>query len=375
MKGSLRILMPTIYFPPRVGGIENHVYYLARDLVRRGHRVEIVTTRTEPSSPRLETLDGIRVVRIRSFGKHPVGWVLSSLLAVAKVLTSARKCDIIHCHTFAFALSGSVSNLLVRTPLVVTVHESHFLRFAKRKVMLPFLRLPLKRAAVLLSTSKEIDAVTRGLLPKAETCPIVNGVDTETFRPVAPSIRKAEGEFLIVCPRRLVEKNGVEFLVRAVPLVTGRVNVKLYLAGDGPLRGRLEGLVRDLGITDRVVFMGSVANPLMPALFASADMVIIPSLIEATSIAALEAMACERVVGASRVGGLPEIIDERVGVLFQSGSPEAIAEAIAATAVRADRLDLGREARRRVEANWSIGRMTDVHEQIYRRVIERASHA
>ena len=375
MRGPLRILMPTIYFPPRVGGIENHVYYLARDLVRRGHRVEIVTTRTEPSSPSRETMDGIGVTRIRSFGKHPVGWVLSSLLAVVRVLLLARKCDILHCHTFAFALSGSVSNLLLGTPLVVTVHESHFLRFAKRKIMRPFLRLPLVRAAVLLSTSKEIDAVTRGLLPRAETHPIVNGVDTERFRPVAPSIRKAEGEFLIVCPRRLVEKNGVEFLVRAVPLLRNRVGVKVYLAGDGPLRSRLEGLVRDLGIGDRVVFMGSVANSLMPGVFASADMVIIPSLIEATSIAALEAMACERVVGASRVGGLPEIIDERVGVLFESGSPEAIAGAIAATARRPDRPELGREARRRVEANWSIARMSDVHAQIYRRVIEGARNA
>lgn len=375
MRGPLRILMPTIYFPPRVGGIESHVYYLARDLVRRGHRVGIVTTRTEPSSPRQETMEGIEVVRIRSFGKHPVGWVLSSLLAVAKVLASARRFDIIHCHTFAFALSGSVSNLLLGTPLVVTVHESHFLRFAKRRIMLPFLRLPLARAAVLLSTSKEIDEVTRGLLPKAETMPIVNGVDTERFQPVAPSIRKAEGEFVVVCPRRLVEKNGVEFLVRAVPLVAGRVALRLYLVGDGPLRSRLESLVRDLGIADRVTFMGSVANSLMPGLFASADMVVIPSLIEATSIAALEAMACERVVGASRVGGLPEIIDERVGVLFESGSPEAIAEAIVATARRADRLDLGREARRQVGANWSIARMADVHEQIYRRVIERGHNA
>jgi glycosyltransferase involved in cell wall biosynthesis len=297
---------------------------------------------------------------------------LSSLLAVTRVVASARRFDIVHCHTFAFALSGHIANLLVGTPLVVTVHESHFLRFARRRMMLPFLRLPLTRATMLLSTSKEIDAVTRALLPKAETRPIVNGVDTERFKPVAPALTKAEGEFVIVCPRRLVEKNGVEFLVRAVPLVDGKIRVKLYLAGDGPLRSHLEGLVRDLGLGDRVVFMGSVANSMMPGLFASADMVIIPSLIEATSIAALEAMACERVVAASRVGGLPEIIDERVGVLFEPGSPKAIADAIRSTAQRTDRLELGRGARRRVEANWSIARMTDVHEDVYRRVIEGA---
>jgi glycosyltransferase involved in cell wall biosynthesis len=107
--------MPSIYFPPRVGGIESHVYYLARELARRGHQVEIVTTRTEKQSARFETVDGIRVHRLHSFGKHPVGWVLSSLLAVPKVLALAGGADVIHCHTFAFALSGGAANLFKST--------------------------------------------------------------------------------------------------------------------------------------------------------------------------------------------------------------------------------------------------------------------
>jgi glycosyltransferase involved in cell wall biosynthesis len=375
VKGPMRILMPTIYFPPRVGGIENHVYYLARELVRRGHEVDIVTTRTEPASPKSEMMDGIRVERIHSFGKHPVGWVLSSLLVVPKVLALAGRCDVIHCHTFAFALSGGVSNLLRRKPLVVTVHESHFLRFAKKKAMRPLLRLPLTRAAILLSTSKEIDAVTRDLLPSARTLPIVNGIDTELFKPVAGSLTRSDDQFVIVCPRRLVEKNGVEFLVRAVPLLADRLNVRVYIAGDGPLRDYLKGLARDLGVAERIVFMGSVENQRMPSVFASADLVVVPSLIEATSIAALEAMACEKVVAASRVGGLPEIIDDRVGVLFESGSPEAIAFAVAAFAARPDKAALGRAARRRVEANWSIAQMADVHERVYREELERHRNA
>jgi glycosyltransferase involved in cell wall biosynthesis len=320
-------------------------------------------------------MDGVRVERIRSFGKHPVGWVLSSLLAIGKVMALAGRCDLIHCHTFAFALSGSISNLLQRKPLVVTVHESHFLRFARRKAMRPLLRLPLVRAGMLLSTSKEIDSVTRDLLPSARTLPIVNGIDTELFKPVAGSLPRAADQLVMVCPRRLVEKNGVEFLVRAVPLVAERLNVRLYIAGDGPLRDYLQGLARDLGVEERVVFMGSVENSRMPAVLSSADLVVVPSLIEATSIAALEAMACERVVAASRVGGLPEIIDERVGVLFEPGSPEAIAYAVTALAARPDRAALGRAARRRVEANWSIANMADVHERIYREELERHGDA
>jgi glycosyltransferase involved in cell wall biosynthesis len=375
VKERLRILMPSIYFPPRVGGIESHVFYLARELARRGHVVEVITTRTEPGSPWHEVIDGIEVTRVPSLGKHFMGWILSSLISVPQIVGSTGKADIVHCHTFAFALGGSVASLLTGKPLAVTVHSSHFLRLARKRHMRVALRLVLRRAQALLSTSREIDAVVAGLLPGAFTMPVVNGIDTETFRPVEPSLPKREGEFLVVCPRRLVEKNGTEFLVRALALLRGRVDARVYMAGDGPLRDHLEGLARDLGVTDRIVFMGSVANDAMPGVYSSADLVVIPSLVEATSIAALEAMACGRVVAASRVGGLPEIIDEKTGLLFPPASPEAIADAVE----RASRMEaaeaMGGEARRRVEANWSIRRIADIHEGLYRRLLGEGQHA
>jgi glycosyltransferase involved in cell wall biosynthesis len=372
---TLRILMPSIYFPPRVGGIESHVFYLAREMVKRGHSVEVVTTRTERTSPSRETMDGVDVKRVPSFGKHFVGWILSSVVSVPQVVKSAAGSDVIHCHTFAFALGGNAANVLLGKPLAVTVHSSHFLRLASNRIMRIPLRWVLRRAKVLLSTSREIDGVIQGLLPGAFSMPIVNGIDTETFRPVKPSLPRREGEFVIVCPRRLVEKNGTEFLVRALAHLAGRVAVRVYMAGDGPLRSRLEGLAHELGVHDRIVFMGSVANTAMPGVYSSADLVVIPSLVEATSIAALEAMSCERVVAASRVGGLPEIVDDRVGLLFPSGDPEAIADAIEQAAHAKDRQAMGREARIRVEANWSIRRMADIHEDLYRRLLGEGADA
>jgi glycosyltransferase involved in cell wall biosynthesis len=375
MSRKLRILMPSIYFPPRVGGIESHVYYLARELARRGHLVEVVTTKTESSSPWTEEMDGVAVRRLPSFGKNFAGWTLSSLYSAPEITRTARRFDIVHCHTFAFALGGSLAALIYGRPLVVTVHSSHFLRLSRKRMMRSALRLVLRKASALLSTSKEIDDVVRDLVPGAWTLPIVNGIDTETFKPQKGYLRRGNGEFLIVCPRRLVEKNGVEFLIRAVGLLKGKMAVTLYITGDGPLRARLERVAAEVGVGDRVVFMGSVENTRMPSVYSSADLVVIPSLVEATSIAALEAMACERVVAASRVGGLPEIIDDRVGILFESGSPPAIARAIEQAAERSDIRGMGREARRRVEANWSIARIAEIHEDIYRKILEDSSSA
>jgi glycosyltransferase involved in cell wall biosynthesis len=364
----LRVLMPSIYFPPRVGGIESHVYYLARELVRRGHGVHVVTTRTEPGSPWKEVMDGIEITRMASFGKHFLGWSLSSATAAPEIIRLAGHCDIIHCHTFASALGGGLAAMARNRPLVVTVHSSHFLRLAGSVLMRGAMKLLLGRADALLSTSVEIDGVVRDMLPGAFTRPVVNGIDTETFRPSEPCLERPGGEFIIVCPRRLVVKNGVEYLVRALPLIKREIPVKAYIAGDGPLRQDLESLARTLGVRDDIEFMGSVENAGMPAIYSSADLVVIPSLVEATSIAALEAMSCGRVVAASRVGGLPEIIDDTVGILFEPASPEAISEAVVGAA-RVDRGALGRAARERVAANWSIQSMVDVHMDIYLRVI------
>jgi glycosyltransferase involved in cell wall biosynthesis len=363
--------MPSIYFPPRVGGIESHVYYLARELARRGHVVTVVTTRTEPESPRLETVDGVEVVRLPSFGKNPIGWTASSLWSSPAILSRARRFDLIHAHTFAFAMGGSLSAILQGSPLVITVHSSHFLKQAGNPVMRAVFREIFRPASALLSTSVEIDGVVRGICPGAYTLPIVNGIDTETFKPVEPGLPREEGVYNLVCPRRLVEKNGVEYLVRALGHLKGKLEFKLYIAGDGPLRPQMEALARSLGVADRVVFLGSVDNRRMPGIFSAADLVVVPSLIEATSIAALEAMSCERVVAASRVGGLPEILDPGVGLLFEPGDPEAIAATVLEAKDMEDTGSMGREARRRVEANWSIRAMTDTHEKVYLRALGR----
>jgi glycosyltransferase involved in cell wall biosynthesis len=369
----LRILMPSIYFPPRVGGIESHVFYLARELVRRGHGVHVVTTHTESGSPWSETMDGIEVTRMVSFGKHFLGWSLGSASSTPETVRLARNCDIIHSHTFASALGGDFAAAVFGRPHVITVHSSHFLRLARNPAMRNIMKLLLMKAGALLSTSEEIDGVVGSMLPDSFTRPIVNGIDTETFRPSEPCLARPRDEFVIVCPRRLVHKNGVEYLVRALPLVKKELPVRAYLAGDGPLRRDLEALSAGLGVRENIHFMGSVENAKMPNVYSSADLIVIPSLVEATSIAALEAMSCGRVVAASRVGGLPEIIDESVGILFESGSPEAAAEAVLKAARETDREALGRAARERVLANWSIQSMVDVHMEIYTKLIgERA---
>jgi glycosyltransferase involved in cell wall biosynthesis len=104
----------------------------------------------------------------------------------------------------------------------------------------------------------------------------------------------------------------------------------------------------------------------MPALLASADIAVFPSLMEATSVAALEAMSCGVPVAASRVGGLPEIVDEDVGTLFEPADPDDLAARVAALLARTDLDAMAVRARERVVRSWSLERLARRHIEIYR---------
>ncbi|MCK4546040.1 MAG: glycosyltransferase family 4 protein [Candidatus Eisenbacteria sp.] len=366
----MRIVVQSIYFPPRAGGIENHVFYLCRELVRRGHEVEVITGRTEPGSPLRETVDGIRVVRQRILGRNVAGWTALALTSLAPLLERSRDADVLHAHTFQSALGPRIAARLFRKPLVVTIHSSHFLRLVQRPGWRWGLGLVLKGADHVLTTSEELAEACRSTHPEVRAQPIVNGVDTELFKPGGGTLQRKGEERILLTTRRLVEKNGVEFLIRAMPMILEQENARLYLIGDGPLRRDLETLARDLGVAEKTVFLGTIPNAQIPGYLSSADVVVIPSLVEATSISALEAMSCEVPVAASRIGGLPEIITEDSGVLFESGNPADLACKVV-DFLRADyRREMGRRARERVVAQWGVQRMAEIHEEIYRELID-----
>jgi len=135
--------------------------------------------------------------------------------------------------------------------------------------------------------------------------------------------------------------------------------------GDGPERGRLQALSKRLGIEAHIRFVGARPNADMPGWLCSGDVAVLPSLMEATSVAALEAMSCGVPVAASRVGGLPEIVDESVGTLFEPADPADLSRRVLAFLDRPDRADVGRRARDRVVERWSVERRVRRHIEIY----------
>lgn len=366
----MNVLMHCVYFPPEVGGLESHVYHLCRELARRGHGVSVVTSRSVPGSPARETIDGVDVVRTWFPMRNPVGWTAATLGAIPAMLRASRDVDVVHAQDFPSVVPASVVRRRRSVPLVATHHTSHFLQRARTRRWRPVLAHLVRTADYNLAASAEIAAVAEELAPGERVEALTNGVDTDLFRP-GPAAAGSEAPRIVV-PRRLYPKNGVEYFVRAMPGIVAELpEADALVVGDGPERERLEALAEELGVRERVRFLGSRPHEEMPGHLRSGDLAVFPSLMEATSVAALECMACGVPVAASRVGGLPEIVDGEVGGLFELGDPQSLARTVIDLLRRDDLEELGRRGRERVVSHWSNARLADRHLEIYEALLER----
>ncbi len=127
-------------------------------------------------------------------------------------------------------------------------------------------------------------------------------------------------------------------------------NTSLALVGSGPFEKKLRMRAAELGIRDKVFFFGHVPNNKLSAYYNACDVFVLPSLYEPLGIVLLEAMACGKPVVASRVGGIPELVDEKVGMLVEPKNPDALAKSILMLLSDADLAKkLGDAGRRRAE--------------------------
>ena len=360
----MNILMHCVYFPPEVGGLESHVYYLCRSLVKSGHSVTVVTSRSQPGVPARQMMEGIEVFRTWFPSRNPVGWIAHALGSAPRTRRLGYRADVVHAQAFqsvppcAWAARGR------DLPFVATLHTSHFLQRAEKPAWQGVLRRTVQAPDYLFAASTEIAEVGQRLAPGTRVEALTNGVETDLFRPVKPAIPRGDRRRVIV-PRRLFEKNGVEYFIRAMPLIAGELDVEALLVGDGPEREKLEALASDLGVSDRVRFLGAQPNSEMASLLCSAELSVFPSLMEATSVAALESLACEVPVAASAVGGLPEIIDDEVGGLFEPADPESLAEKVVELLGQLELPERGKRGRQRVQESWSNQRLADRHLEVY----------
>lgn len=369
----MRILMLSSEFPPRVGGIATHVAALASGLAALGHAVTVIAPDLRGAAAFDAACGAYAVIRHQSLLRaRPIyDLLLGRLLARLRV---AERFDVVHVH----GLRPLRAALALRLPVVFTNHTSGFLMTAASGgVRLRRTMALLERVDALLAPSEELlEAARRAGLTRPGAY-IPNGVDVHRFVPgEAGSVRREWGvgadEIAVLCARRMVPKNGVLDLAEAA-LRLRDLACRFIFAGDGPERARIESALARGGLDRRAVFLGAVAHAAMPGVYRAADLCVLPSLLEATSLAGLEAMASGRALVGTRVGGIPALVAEGVnGVLVAPGDPSALAGAIRRLAADAGlRERMGAAGRRRAveEFAWETiaARTAAVLEQTARR--------
>lgn len=369
---SLRVLLVTSEFPPDIGGIGSHVDELAQGLARAVDAVAVVHPRAFGASDIAPERPGVTLYRPHLIKAEPFyQWMLRRRL---RGLLRAGRYDLVHVH--GMRPLGATRGLPV--PTVFTNHSSGFLKRLQasegRKTRTARL---LQHVRQLIAPSDELVEASRRLGYRGPATMIPNGVDPLRFSPGPSSVRAKLGiagnDVVILLARRLVEKNGVVWFARALARLRNH-SFRVLVAGEGPERAPMQAVLGEAGLLDRTIFLGGVANREMPALYRAADLSVLPSLAEATSIAGLEAMASGLPLVGTEVGGIPTIIaNGETGFLVPPRDPDAMAVALDRLIDDGDlRQRLGAAARAKVEREFAwpviVGRTIDV----YRAALETA---
>ncbi len=247
------------------------------------------------------------------------------VLALDAVRVARRtRPDVVFAHFLVpSGLAGLLAARAVRAPLVVMAHGQDVANAERWAPVRALTRLVVGRAAAVIANSRHLAARLATIAPDVRAEVIDCGVDVDAFSPsVAPAATWDGERPRFVCVGSLTERKNVVALADAFARF-GRGS--LAFVGDGPLRGALEG-------RDRVRLVGRVAHDEVPAWIAAADVLCQPSLVEPFGQAALEAMAMERSVLATTIGGPPEFVTVEAGVLVDPTDVGAIAAGLRAAA-------------------------------------------
>lgn len=354
----MHILMVSHDFPPTVGGIAAHVYELSKAMVRSGHRVTVLT-RTDGTLPKIQETDGITIHRIRLRGAAP----LYGLQTDRKIQSMVRSepIDLVHIH--GMAPLEWLRPLPV--PLVYTNHTSGYLSRIQKGGLRRSLQLRrwLRKPDLLLAPSEELLSIPFSV-PAQQTY-IPNGVDgsvygfsTENRVAIRKSLGFSDHHRVGILTRRLVPKNGVIHLANAAKFLATDPSLRFLLIGDGPESDAIRQQLSRY-MPERFVMTGSLPHSEIIPYYSAADFAVLPSLMEATSISGLEAMAsCLPLVGTT-VGGIPDLIQEgETGLLCAAANPQALAESIQKL-LHMDYREMGRAARKRVETEFDWMRIAE----------------
>lgn len=367
----LKIFQVVPYYPPHIGGMEFYVEYLSTKLAEKGHEVKVFTSSDKNYSYN-EVINGVEVCRVRVSTKFYNVPIANSLL---KTLLNEEKPDVIDAHQYPVYFSdvSALVSSFRKIPMFLHVHvvpdpKSVFSAFVLKFYYRFIERFTLQASRCIIAPSQAYKLMLKSMGVNPERIVVVPyGVDLRRFNPAesGEAFRKRfnfEGSKVILTVGRLNYQKGFQFLIKAMPQILRKVpNAKLVIVGEGELLANLQSISNSLGLTGNVIFTGALSQSSISNAYAAADVFVLPSLFESLGISLLEAQAMGKPVVGTRVGGLPEALDEaKSGILVKAKKPSELARATIKLLLNQDLANsMGQCGRKFVEKHYDLGKSVD----------------
>ncbi|EGJ32394.1 MULTISPECIES: glycosyltransferase [Moorena] len=357
-----------------VGGAEQQVMYLAHALVAKGHQVRILSLIPIGQMGLEAQAQGLSVHSLNMKRGVPEPRALLELINLLRQWQP----QIVHSHMFHANLMARIARIF--TPIQVLVATAHNLKEGGRWREIAYRCTdPWCDLTTQVSQAGLERYIKVGVVPKQKIKFIPNVVDSEKFQhhpEVRSKIRRELNlgdEFVWLAAGRNHEQKDYPNMLKAFAKIAQRYkNAILLIAGDGLLGSKEETLADKLGIQSQVRFLGVRRD--IPALMSAADAYLMSSAWEGMPVVLLEASASGLPMVATDVGGNREVVlDEKSGFLVPPQSPESLTQAMLHLMELSPekRKQIGEIGRSHVESNYSIERVMEIWEKLYRTVLAK----
>jgi len=338
-----------------LGGGERVLYEEARFLAQQGHKVCILTRKLESHGTFDEVIDGIHEFRYEINAQNPASFLFSTIKNAQKRYQQfclEQNFDVIHFHQPFTALAV---NLLVETKNIKKVYTCHSLSFEEYRSRNPqnhslrfTLNLFFRKSIEKFNLDKSDKITTLSQFTKNKLLHIhrikenkivviPGGFNRHLFQPAADknAVRQQlnidHQPLILFTVRNLVGRMGLENLLQAVAILRQKgVPASLFIGGQGPLKEKLQALIKELRLEGSVTLCGFLAQETLLKYYQMADFFILPTIeLEGFGLVTIEAMACATPVLATPIGGTIEILNGLdPSFLFKDTTPQAMADLI-----------------------------------------------
>lgn len=368
----MKLLQTPVRFYPFIGGVENYVYYLSKELVNLGHKVKVVCA-NEPQSESEGFVEGVEVSRLNYISKVANTNITPDL----PFKLNREDFDLIHTH-IPTPWSADWSRIMANRknkPLVLTYHNdiigngiaNHIAKFYNSTA----LKTLLKSADRIIITQPNYLKYSPYLPPYEDKIEVIpNGVDVEKFKPA--SVEKEENTlFFLSLLDEFHEYKGLDYLLEAIKIVKKSIpDVKLIVGGKGVLMEHYIKKTESMGLSNNVEFHGFIPDERMAEYYSAANIFVLPSissLQEGFGIVALEALACKTpVITTEIVGVSSDLMDENAGLAVAPKNKDELAAAIIQLLENEDlALKMGVNGRNLVKSNYTWKGIAKMMEKVY----------